>query len=158
MLFTRLERPKCAKDKVKQAQMAQRCPGLVGLGSRVGGSGGSGRAASIYFRYFWQGLQLETQNCWQSASPCPNHLVPRSVRFSVMLVHYKLEFTPLLNLEVKLVGGKNEWEGNILVRSSGKELSWPGKPVCDDGIKTGRPTGTATAKVVCRFFSLVIKI
>ena len=62
-----------------------------------------------------------------------------------MLVHYQLKFTPLLNLEVKLVGGKNEWEGNILVN---------GKPVCDDGMKTGR----ATAKVVCRLFSLVTKI
>ena len=32
MLFTRLERPKRAKDEVKQAQMAQRCPGLGGFG------------------------------------------------------------------------------------------------------------------------------
>ena len=48
-------------------------------------------------------------------------------------------YDPLLNSEVKLVGGKNNLEGNILIR---------GKPVCDDGRAKHL---TATAQVVCRF-------
>ena len=40
---------------------------------------------------------------------------------------------------IKLVGGKNEREGNIMVG---------GKPVCDDGFKK---YGKAAAQVVCRF-------
>ena len=41
--------------------------------------------------------------------------------------------------KIKLVDGKNEWEGNIMVG---------GKPVCDDGAKKH---GKAAAQVVCRF-------
>ena len=41
--------------------------------------------------------------------------------------------------KLKLVGGNNEWEGNIMVG---------GKPVCDDGAKEH---GKAAAQVVCRF-------
>ena len=41
--------------------------------------------------------------------------------------------------KLKLVGGNNEWEGNIMVE---------GKPVCDDGAKKH---GKAAAQVVCRF-------
>ena len=41
--------------------------------------------------------------------------------------------------KLKLVGGNNEWEGNIMVG---------GKPVCDDGAKKH---GKAAAQVVCRF-------
>ena len=41
--------------------------------------------------------------------------------------------------KLKLVGGNNEWEGNIMVE---------GKPVCDDGAKK---LGKAAAQVVCRF-------
>ena len=44
--------------------------------------------------------------------------------------------------KIKLVGGKNEWEGNIMVG---------GKPVCDDGAKD---YGDAVAHVVCRFILL----
>ena len=44
--------------------------------------------------------------------------------------------------KLKLVGGNNEWEGNIMVG---------GKPVCDDGAKD---YGDAVAHVVCRFILL----
>ena len=51
-------------------------------------------------------------------------------------------FFPEHDSKIKLVGGKNEWEGNIMVG---------GKPVCDDGAKK---FGEAVAKVVCRFILL----
>ena len=45
-----------------------------------------------------------------------------------------------------LVGGKNEWEGNIMVG---------GKPVCDDGSER---YGNTVAQVVCRFIFFWPKI
>ena len=47
---------------------------------------------------------------------------------------------------IKLVGGKNEREGNIMVG---------GKPVCDDG---SQRYGKAVAQVVCRFIFFLPKI
>ena len=46
---------------------------------------------------------------------------------------------------IKLIGGKKEWEGNIMVG---------GKPVCDDGAKD---YGEAVAQVVCRFIFFCAK-
>ena len=58
------------------------------------------------------------------------------------LYHTFISVFPEHDSKIKLVGGKNEWEGNIMVG---------GKPVCDDGAKN---YGEAVAHVVCRFILL----
>ena len=55
-------------------------------------------------------------------------------------------FFPEHDSKIKLVGGKNEREGNIMVG---------GKPVCDDGSER---YGNAVAQVVCRFIFFWPKI
>ena len=56
------------------------------------------------------------------------------------LYHTFISVFPEHGSKIKLVGGKNEWEGNIMVG---------GKPVCDDGSER---YGNAVAQVVCRSF------